>query len=402
MRQQWTFSTAGQIIFGPNTVRRLGPTIEDQLQAQRVLVVTDQQLIAAGILDRALRSLTRAAIPYHVFDGGEPEPRVQAAEACIDIAGTYKPDVILGLGGGSNIDVAKTTATVLRWGGAPADYFGEDIIPGPILPLVAVSTTAGTGSAVSPVAILTDVERNLKMGISSNYLHPRIALYDPTLTVSCPPHVTAQSGMDALTHAIEGYTCIDYHALPVDPGQPVAYSGKFPLADILAERAILLIGSNLRKAVYQGRSLAAREGMHLGALLAGMAFSNAGTAAVHALQYPIGTLTHTSHGLGNGLLLPYVMAYNLPAYPSAFAEVANLLGEKTEGLSTRQAAELGVEAIHRLKADIGIPRGLGDIGVTEDQLPTIAHTAFGIDRLIRNNPRPLSVEALEGILQRAL
>jgi alcohol dehydrogenase class IV len=365
-------------------------------------MVTDQQLTAAGILDKALHNLRRTDIPFHVFDGGEPEPRIQAAEACIDMANTLQPNVIVGLGGGSNIDVAKITATVLKWGGTPADYFGENRIPGPILPLVAVSTTAGTGSAVSPVAILTDVEHNLKMGISSNYLRPRVALYDPTLTVSCPPDVTAQSGMDALTHAIEGYTCIDYHALPVDPDQPVAYSGKFPLADTLAERAIQLIGSNLRKAVYQGRSLAAREGMHLAALLAGMAFSNAGTAAVHALQYPIGTLTHTSHGLGNGLLLPYVMAYNLPAYPSAFAEIAYLLDERTEGLSVQRAAELSVEAVHRLKADIGIPPRLRDIGITRDQLPAIAHTAFGIDRLIRNNPRPLSVEALEHILQRAL
>jgi alcohol dehydrogenase class IV len=401
MRQQWTFSTAGQIVFGSSTVHRLGSIIQ-RMQAQRVLVVTDQQLIAAGVLDSALQSLRQTDIPFHVFDGGEPEPRIQAAEACIDVASTVEPDVLLGLGGGSNIDVAKTTATVLKWGGVPADYFGEDRIPGPILPLVAVSTTAGTGSAVSPVAILTDVERNLKMGISSNYLRPRIALYDPMLTVSCPPQVTAQSGMDALTHAIEGYTCIDYRALPADPDQPVAYSGKFPLADALAERAIQLIGTNLRKAVYQGRNLAAREGMHLGALLAGMAFSNAGTAAVHALQYPIGTLTHTSHGLGNGLLLPYVMAYNLPAYPSAFARIGHLLGEQIEGLSMWQAADLGVEAVHRLKADIGVPRRLRDIGVTEDQLRAIARTACGIDRLIRNNPRPLSVEALEGILRRAL
>jgi len=401
MRQQWSFSTAGEILFGRNTVRQLG-RIVTQLGGQRVLIVTDQQLIAAGLLDGVRRSLAEANLEFQVFDGGEPEPRVEAAQACIEAARAAGPEVIVGLGGGSNVDLAKAAAIVLRWGGQPADYFGENKVPGPILPLVAVSTTAGTGSEVSPVAILTDVERNLKVGISSNYLRPRVALYDPLLTVSCPPKVTADSGIDALTHAIEAYTCIDYHALPVDPDQPVAYSGKFPLADALAERAIQLIGANLRQAVCQGRSVAAREAMHLGALLSGMAFSNAGTAAVHALQYLIGTLTHTSHGLGNGLLLPYVMEYNLPACPQAFADVARWLGEEVEGLSVWEAAEQSVEAVQRLKADIGIPRNLRDIGISEEQVPGIARAAFGIERLIRNNPRPLSVQALEGILRRAL
>ena len=400
MRQQWSFSTAGEIIFGRNTVRQLGQIVR-QIGGQRVLVVTDQHLVAAGLLDRVRESLEEVRVAFDVFNGGEPEPRVEAARACIEAARAAGPDTIVGLGGGSNIDLAKTVAIVLKWGGEPADYFGENKVPGPVLPLVAVSTTAGTGSAVSPVAVLTDTERNLKVGISSNTLRPKVALYDPVLTVSCPPKVTAESGIDALTHAIEAYTCVDYHALPVAPDQPVAYSGKFPLADALAERAIQLIGANLRKAVYQGRSLAAREVMHLGALLAGLAFSNAGTAAVHALQYPIGTLTHTSHGLGNGLLLPYVMEYNLPAFPEAFADIARWLGEEVEGLSVWEAAQRSVEAVQRLKADIGIPRALRDIGITEEQLPAIAQAAFGIERLIRNNPRPLSVEALEGILRRA-
>ncbi len=400
MRQQWSFSTAGEIIFGRNTVRQLGQIVR-QIGGQRVLVVTDQHLVAAGLLDRVRESLEEVRVAFDVFNGGEPEPRVEAARACIEAARAAGPDTIVGLGGGSNIDLAKTVAIVLKWGGEPADYFGENKVPGPVLPLVAVSTTAGTGSAVSPVAVLTDTERNLKVGISSNTLRPKVALYDPVLTVSCPPKVTAESGIDALTHAIEAYTCVDYHALPVAPDQPVAYSGKFPLADALAERAIQLIGANLRKAVYQGRSLAAREAMHLGALLAGLAFSNAGTAAVHALQYPIGTLTHTSHGLGNGLLLPYVMEYNLPAFPEAFADIARWLGEEVEGLSVWEAAQRSVEAVQRLKADIGIPRALRDIGITEEQLPAIAQAAFGIERLIRNNPRPLSVEALEGILRRA-
>jgi len=400
MRQQWTFSTAGQIIFGRNTIRHLGKIVR-QLGAQRAFVVTGQHLVAAGAVDKALDSLREAHLAFDVFEGGEAEPRVAVARGCIESARVASPDLIVGLGGGSNTDVAKMTATVLKWGGDPSDYFGENKIPGPIMPLIAVSTTAGTGSAVSPVAILTDEQRNLKISISSNYLRPRVAIYDPVLTVSCPPKVTAESGMDALTHAIEAYTCIAYNALPVDPDRFAPYAGKFPLADVLAERAIQIIGANLRQAVYEGRDLTAREAIHLGALLAGMAFSNAGTAAVHALQYPIGTLTHTSHGLGNGLLLPYVMEYNLPAHPQAFANIARWLGEETERLSVWEAARRSVEAVQRLKADIGIPMRLRDIGIAEEQLPDIARTALGIERLIRNNPRPLSAETLEGILRRA-
>src|SRR5439155_17887948 len=186
-------------------------------------------------------------------------------------------------------------------------------IPGPILPVVCVPTTAGTGSEVSGAAALTDTDNAVKVGCLSNYLRPRAAVVDPLLTVSCPPKVTADSGIDALTHAIEGYTAVDFAAFPLPAGERSVYQGRHPLGDVCAEQAIRLIGRHLRRAVHHGDDLDAREGMALGATIAGLSFSNVGVALVHALEYPVGGVTNCSHGEGNGLLLPYVMRFNLPA-----------------------------------------------------------------------------------------
>src|SRR5207253_6192858 len=234
--------------------------------------------------------------------------------------------------GGSHLDLATITATGLAHGGGPRDYIGDDKIPGPVWPLICVPTTAGTGSEVSAAAVLTDTDNQMKVGILSNYLRPRVALIDPLLTVSCPAKVTADSGIDALTHAIEGYTAVDNAVFPLPPGERSVYQGKHPLGDIMAEKAIALIGQYLRRAVANGQDLEARDGMALGATLAGLAFSNVGVAVVHALEYPVGGAVHCSHGAGNGLLLPYVMRFNLSARPKEFAHIGRLLGEDLGGL----------------------------------------------------------------------
>src|SRR5205823_998041 len=201
------------------------------------------------------------------------------------------------------------------------------------------------------------------VGILSNFLRPRVALIDPLLTISCPPKVTADSGIDALTHAIEGYTAIDNALFPLPAGERSVYQGKHPLGDIMAEKAIALIGRYLRRAVADGRDLEARDGMALGATLAGLSFSNVGVAAVHALEYPVGGATHCSHGAGNGLLLPFVMRFNLPARRQEFATIARLLGEDVTGLDDQAAAERAIHAVEQLRADIGIPLRLRDLGV---------------------------------------
>jgi alcohol dehydrogenase class IV len=400
MRETWTFHSSGQLIFGRNSCRQLGEVVT-RLKARRILTVTDPVLERTGVLACVRSSLEENRITMEIFTGGEPEPSFRAAEECIRAARRFSPDAVLGLGGGSNMDLAKITATVLAHGGVPRDYIGDDQVPGPIVPLICVPTTAGTGSEVSAAAVLTDQENKLKVGVLSNYLRPHAAVVDPLLTLSCPPKLTADSGIDALTHAIEAYTAVDNERFPLPAGERSAYQGRHPFGDLFAERAIALIGAHLRTAVKNGEDLAAREGMALGATLAGLAFSNVGVALVHALEYPVGGATHCSHGAGNGLLLPFVMRYNLPHRKKEFATIARLLGEKIEGLDDPTAAERAISAIERLRADIGIPLRLRDLGAHESQLPAFAEKAFGIKRIVRVNPRVPTVDDLEDILRAA-
>ncbi len=400
MRETWTFHSAGQLHFGPNAARQVGDVIR-RLGASRVLVVADPHVAKAGLVDRVREPLRASGLEVHVFEGGEPEPSFRAAEACIAAAKTFGADGVVGLGGGSNMDLAKATATLLAHGGDPRDYIGEEHVPGPIRPLVCVPTTAGTGSEVSASAVLTDTANQIKVAMLSNYLRPAAALVDPLLTLSCPPKVTADSGIDALTHAIEAYTAIDNESFPLPEGERSVYQGRHPFGDLFAEKAITLIGTHLRKAVANGAGREARIGMALGATLAGLAFSNVGVALVHAMEYPVGGAVHVSHGAGNGLLLPWVMRYNLPSRPRPFAAIAGLLGEEVTGLDETAAGERGIAAIERLRKDIGIPPRLRDIGVTREQLRPFAEKALGIRRILRVNPRPVTVEAVLGIFETA-
>ncbi len=399
-RTTFTFHTAGQLIFGRDAVMQLGE-VARRIGAARIFVVTDTALVRAGVVERVCQPLVAANVTLDVFDGGLPEPPLTLGDECVARARQFGAQAVLGLGGGSNMDLAKITATVLTHGGSTRDYIGDDQIKGPILPLICVPTTAGTGSEVSGAAVLTDAGRAMKVGILSNYLRPSLALVDPLLTVSCPAKVTADSGVDALTHAIEAYTAVDNEDFPLPAGERTIYQGRHPFGDMLAERAIQLVGANLRQVVANGQDLAAREAMALGATLAGMAFSNVGVAVVHALEYPIGGATHCSHGAGNGLLLPFVMRFNLAARVSRFARIAELLGEDVRGLDEQTAAESSIAAVERLKIDIGIPRRLRDLGVTRDQIPVFAEKAFAVKRILRVNPRPVTARDLESILESA-
>jgi alcohol dehydrogenase class IV len=400
MRTTWTFHSASQLLFGRHATRQLGD-IAGRLGLRRVFIVTDPILAKAGLVEPVHVPLSEAGVAVEVFFGGEPEPSLRAAAAAIAQGRAFRPDAVLGLGGGSNMDLAKITAVVLTHGGQPLDYAGDDKIPGPILPLLCLPTTAGTGSEVSAATVLTDTEQKIKVGVLSNHLRPRVAVVDPLLTVSCPPKVTADSGIDALTHAIEAYTAVDNAHFPLPVGERSVYQGRHPFGDMFAEKAIALIGKCLRRAVAHGSDLDAREGMALAATLAGLAFSNVGVAAVHALEYPVGGATHCSHGAGNGLLLPFVMRYNLPACRPRFAVLAQLLGADVQGKNEDAAAEAAIDAVVQLRRDIGIPLRLRDLGVTEEQLRPFAAKAFGIQRILRVNPRTPTVDDLEGILRAA-
>jgi alcohol dehydrogenase class IV len=399
MRTTWTFNSAGQIIFGSGALKHLGDVLK-RLKLGRVLVVTDENLVRAGISDEVKRAIGETVI-LDVFTGGEPEPSLRAADACVAHAKAFKPEGLIGLGGGSNMDLAKISAAALAHGRAPRDYLGENQVPGPTLPLICIPTTSGTGSEVSAAGVFTDQDNNIKAGAMSNYLRPAVALVDPRLTLTCPRKVTADSGIDAMTHAIEAYTAVDLADFPLPPEQTSVYQGRHPLGDCLAERAISIIGANLPKAVENPGDLAAREAMSLGALLAGLAFSNVGVGLVHALEYPIGGLTHCTHGAGNGMLLPWVMRYNLLKREREFARVAQLLGEDTAGLGERQAALKAVTAIEKLNRAIGIPARLRDLGVKSEQIPEIAEKGLAIQRIVRVNPRVPTVPEVIELLHEA-
>jgi alcohol dehydrogenase len=265
------------------------------------------------------------------------------------------------------------------------------------MPLVCIPTTAGTGSEVSLAAVLTDTANHVKVSTLSNYLRPAVALVDPALTDECPRQVTADSGIDALTHAIEAYTATDYDQMQLRADESIGYEGSFPLTDGIAQQAIELIGQHLISAVHHPDNRTARDGMALASTLAGLAFSNAGVALVHALEYPLGGALHCSHGAGNGLLLPYVMRFNLPLRKKKFARIAALLGEKLDGLNDNAAAEMAIRAVERLRAEIGIPQRIRDIGGSEAQLGEFAAKAYAIRRLRLVNPRPASEAELLGI-----
>ena len=396
----WTFHSAGSLLFGRGVVSQLG-AVADRSKAKKVFVVTDETLAKAKVLDAVTEPLKGRTV--EVFAGCRPEPPLEVIRAAVAAGRAFGPDLVVGLGGGSNMDTAKLVALVLAHGGEPTDYVGDCKVPGPILPLVCVPTTAGTGSEVSAAAVFTDTEKKIKVSCLSPYLRPAVAVVDPMLSVGCPKTVTADSGIDALTHAIEAFTAVyqgEFLARP--PGGETVYQGKNPLADLMAAEAITLVARYLRRAVANGNDLDARDGMALAATLGGLAFANAGVALVHAMEYPVGGAVHVSHGAGNGLLLPYVMRYNLTARVREFANIALFMDAADLSVPDVVNAPRSIEAVENLRADIGIPTRLRDLGVTEEMLPGFAEKAFSIKRLMRVNPRfPASAEEILGIYRTA-
>lgn len=400
MRTTWTFHAAGQLIFGMDAVKQLGE-VARRRNWRRVFCVTDRPLVAAGLFDAVREPLEAGGAAVELFDGGEVEPPLEMVDTCAAAARAWAPDAVLGLGGGSNMDLAKSLALVLAHGGTIRDYIGDDRVPGPIVPVVCVPTTAGTGSEVSAAAVLTDSAQKVKVGVLSNMLRPAVAVVDPRLAVNCPAKVTADSGIDALAHAIEAFTAVDNADFPLPAGERTVYQGRTPLGDALAEKAIALVGRHLVQAVRQPDDLAARAGMALAATLAGLAFSNVGVALVHAMEYPVGGAVHCSHGAGNGLLLPLVMRYNLPERVAEMARIAALLGEDVSGLEQQAAAERAIDAVARLNAAVGIPARLRELGVTREQLPAFAAKAAGIERILRVNPRAAGADDILAIYEAA-
>jgi alcohol dehydrogenase class IV len=379
------FRTTPRIVMGPGAIDGIGREVES-LGAKRVLVVTDPGIIESGLFSRIEASLKDTGLEVRVFSDVTPDPRYEIVEACLSKSGTPDPDCVIGLGGGSPMDIAKCVAVVITNGGSIYDYLGVDLVPKPGVPTIMVPTTAGTGSEVTPIAILSDEAEKLKKGVVSSHLFPRVALLDPELTVSMPPHITAATGMDAWIHAIEAFTSVN----------------ATPMTDMLASRSMVLINENLRTAYAQGGSIEARAAMLEGSLLAGMAFANAGVTAVHAFAYPIGAEFHIPHGVANSIMLASVMEFNMLGNLPKFARMAELLGENTGDLSQRDAAMLAVNAMKSLAADVRIPRSLGEFGIKEEHVSELARGVMKVTRLLDNNPRTLTISDAEEIYRRVL
>jgi len=369
------FRTTKRILFGVGAVEKIGAEAQ-LLKGKKVLVITDSGVIQAGLLEGVKKSLQAANIPFALFDGVEPDPRIEVVEKSVEKAKKEGIDLIIGLGGGSSLDIAKVTSIMITNTGKIDGFFGIDLVPNPGIPVILVPTTAGTGSEVTPIAILSDTKEKLKKGIVSPTLFPEVAIVDPKLTIGLPPSVTAFTGMDALTHAIEAYASIN----------------ATDLTDLFALRAMDLCSKNLRMAYAHGENLAARSNMMEGSLLAGIAFANAGVGAVHAFAYPLGGEFHLAHGLTNTLMLPYIMRYNILGCPHKFAQMAKAFGEKVEGLSELDGAETAVKFVERLSDDIRVPRRLRDVGVPENAIPRLAEAAMKVTRLLANNPRKIALE----------
>jgi alcohol dehydrogenase len=386
-----------QVLFGAGQRHALG-TVTAAL-GSRALVCTDARFGTTEEFAELVRLLEDAGVQVTTFTEVLPDVPVHQVSECAELAARVSPDVVVGMGGGSCLDLAKAVAVLLTHGGRPADYYGEMRVPGPVVPVVALPTTAGTGSEVTPVAVLTDPERISKVGISSPHLIPVAAVCDPELTLGCPPALTASAGADALSHAVEAFTAV---RRPVTAGLATerVFVGKNELTDTYALLGVRLIASSLHRAWSEPDDVGARESMMLGATAGGFALGTAGTAAAHAIQYPVGALTHTAHGIGVGALLPYVMEYNRPARVPELAAVAVAMGADAEA-AQEDLADEAIDRVATLLASVGIPTTLAELGLPADQLRWTAEQASGAERLVANNPRPLDVDTLEHIVRAA-
>ncbi|CAN5276209.1 iron-containing alcohol dehydrogenase [soil metagenome] len=370
-----------------------------RLHGSRVLAVVDPFLTTADIFRDLLATLAEAGLDVAVYSEITPELPVASLDAAGEFARDYRPDVILAVGGGSALDAAKLVGLLLSHGGPLSRYYGENAVPGPIVPLVAVPTTAGTGSEVTPIAVISDPERELKVGISSPYLIPTVAVVDPDFTFGAPPSVTAFSGIDALVHAVESFTAADLD-VPWDGVLPV-FTGHNAFSDLIALQAAEKLGTWLPVAFAEPGNREAREQVALASLLAGMSFGPTGTHLSHALQYPIGALTKTPHGLGTGMMLPYVLeACRTDARAAErIAAVGIALG--STAATTDARVDDAIRTIVELNARIGVPASLAAIGIARDQLPRIADLAGSSARLVAISPVVGTPELLLSILDNA-
>ncbi|UCF93338.1 MAG: iron-containing alcohol dehydrogenase [Desulfobacterales bacterium] len=379
--QNFQFLLPTRIVFGNEVINQIGE--EAKNFGKRALIVTDKGVLKTGYVERITQCLAEVQIEAEVFANVDPNPRDKSVDQGSKKAQQFKADLLIGVGGGSAIDTAKAIGVIMQEGGKINDYEGLDRVNKPITPLIAVPTTAGTGTEVTFWSVITDTKRKFKMSIGSPLMAAKVALVDPTLTLTLPKDITAYTGIDALVHSIEGYTA----------------TLSQPISDSLALTAIELISNNIRKVYANGKNLSARYEMMLASMLAGIAFGNSDVAAVHCMGEAMGGLYDTPHGVSMAVCLPYCIEYNLISNPEKFAKIAQALGENTVGLSTLAAAKKCIVAIRDLLGDLNIPSAR-TLGLQKQDLKKLAEAAAA-NVAVESNPRMLDQQDFLSMFQRA-
>jgi len=380
----YTYKMPTELFFGKGTSTKVGEKVLE-LGGSKVLLVADKGVLSAGILKGIQDSLEGVNIPYVVFSDIESDPSITSIEKGTEVLKAEGCDIVIGIGGGSSMDSAKAIAVMATNPGKIQDYVGLNLVKVKPLPIIAIPTTAGTGSEATYWSVLRDTEAKVKVSVGGWLVMPTLAIVDPVLTRSLPPRVTAFTGMDALTHALESYVCTNTQ----------------PISEGMSIQAMKMIAKSLRKAVANGDDLDAREDMITGSLVAALAFNVTRLGLAHALAIPFGATFGIPHGMINAILLPHVMEYNLMGATEKFIEIARIFGENVENMPKMEAAYKSVEAVKKLMKDIGIVEGLEDYGVKEEDLRAIAEEGYKSGNVLVN-PRKATVEDLINISRKAM
>ncbi len=381
---QFNFHTTKSIYLQRGSSANLAKFVKER-GGDRVFIVTDPGVLSAGLLEKAISGFQSEQISMQIFSDVEPDPPISVIDNAVNNSKEFRANFIVGFGGGSSMDVAKLVALLVLEKESLSDIYGVDMVKGPRLPLILVPTTAGTGSEVTKSSVVT-VSESEKKGVLSPYLLPDLALLDAELTLGLPPHVTAATGIDAMVHAIEAFT--------------TKYQ-KNPMSDCLAREALRLLSSNLHRAVNSGNDINARENMLLGACLAGMAFTNAPVAGVHALAYPIGARFHVPHGLSNSLVLESVLRFNLEVAHPMYAELGQIIKPGLSGSTIDQASYL-IDYVGSLAGELGLPKRLKEVGIKAEDINQLAEDAMLQTRLLVNSPKEITLNDAVTIYKESL
>lgn len=385
--KDFLFKLPTKIVYGVNSSLDLKPIL-DQYGIKKVMVVTDAGIEGTEGFKSLVEGLKKQEVEFILYAEAVADPPIEVVDEAADVLKKSGANGVIAVGGGSSIDTAKAMCMLVTNEGSVREYLfgGTKTVTNRPIPLIAVPTTAGSGSEVTAASVITDNQNDIKLSVTHEYLMPLVAVVDPMMHIGMPPMITASTGMDALTHAIEAYVSLNAE----------------PISDMYAETAIKIISENIRTAMYDPTNVEARGNMAIASVLAAAAFVNAGLGAVHGISQSMGGIAHTPHGIGNSLLLPYVMELNVAGNPVKFAKIAELLGEDISGLSVRDAADYSIRAVKKMSRDLRIPSSLKDlkIPVTEDMFDTIVDGTMGY-RLLALNPVKVRREDVYEILKKA-